>query len=117
MVALVTDTLSAGCSRQAWNEARPALRWCSRRAGEEPESLTADQKAKLARVAKANPRLPPGSLLEEGLRSVFAVKGPAGEDSPDRWLGWAQHCRIPEPEQSGMYEWTYQPWRDLEATA
>jgi transposase len=34
-------------------------------------------------------------LLEEGLRHVFAVKGEEGKHALDRWLGWAQRCRIP----------------------
>lgn len=34
-------------------------------------------------------------MLKEGLRFVFQVKGQAGKDALDRWLSWAQRCRIP----------------------
>jgi transposase len=54
-----------------------------------------DQAAKLAWVAKTSPRLHRAYLLEEGLRYVFKVKGEAGKEALDRWLGWAQRCRIP----------------------
>ena len=46
-------------------------------------------------MAKTNPRLHRGYLLKEGLRFVFQVKGQAGKEALDRWLAWAQRCRIP----------------------
>ncbi len=60
-----------------------------------PENLTAHQQAKLAWVAKTNPTLHRGYLLKEGLRFVLRVKGQAGKEALDRWLAWAQRCRIP----------------------
>jgi len=33
-------------------------------------------------------------LLKEGLRFVFQAKGQAGKEALDRWLAWAQRCRI-----------------------
>ncbi len=60
-----------------------------------PENLTANQQAKLAWIAKIDPRLHRGYLLKEGLRFVFQIKGDAGRDALDRWLTWAQRCRIP----------------------
>jgi transposase len=104
-----TDALDE-LRREAWNEARGALnqRKAGRATGDakklkgaryalwkNPENLTTHQQAKLAWVAKTNPRLHRGYLLKEGLRFVFQVKGQAGKDALDRWLGWAQRCRIP----------------------
>jgi hypothetical protein len=60
-----------------------------------PEDLTERQAAKLAWIAKTSPRLHRAYLLKEGLRFVFQVKGEAGKQALDRWLSWAQRCRIP----------------------
>src|SRR6266700_7778413 len=43
---------------------------------------------------RPDPRLHRAYLLKEGLRYVFAVKGEAGKQAPDRWLSWARRCRI-----------------------
>lgn len=109
VVAWATDALDE-LRRQAWNEARGAVnqRKAGRATGDakklkgaryalwkNPENLTANQEAKLAWVAKTNPTLHRGYLLKEGLRFVFQVKGQAGKDALDRWLSWAQRCRIP----------------------
>ena len=51
--------------------------------------------AKLAWIAKTDPRLYRAYLLKEGLRYVFAVKGDAGNEALDRWVSWARRCRIP----------------------
>ncbi len=59
-----------------------------------PENLTDNQRAKLEWVAKTDPRLHRGYLLKEALRFCFTVKGQAGKDALDRWLSWAQRCRI-----------------------
>ncbi len=59
-----------------------------------PENLTDNQRAKLEWVAKTDPRLHRGYLLKEALRFCFKVKGQAGKDALDRWLSWAQRCRI-----------------------
>jgi transposase len=108
VVAWATDALDE-LRRQAWNEARGAVaqRRAARAKGDakklkgaryalwkNPENLTAHQQAKLAWVAKTNPTLHRGYLLKEGLRFVFQVKGQAGKDALDRWLAWAQRCRI-----------------------
>ena len=60
-----------------------------------PEDLTQRQHAKLEWIAKTDPRLHRAYLLKEGLRHVFKVKGEAGKEALDRWLSWAQRCRIP----------------------
>lgn len=60
-----------------------------------PENLSVHQQAKLAWIAKTDPRLHRGYLLKEGLRFVFQVKGDAGKQALDQWLAWAQRCRIP----------------------
>lgn len=59
-----------------------------------PDTLTEKQTAKLAWIAKTDPRLYRAYLLKEGLRHVFAVKGEAGKEALDRWLSWARRCRI-----------------------
>jgi transposase len=60
----------------------------------DPYNLTDNQRAKLEWVAKTDPRLHRGYLLKEALRFCFKVKGQAGKDALDRWLSWAQRCRI-----------------------
>lgn len=60
-----------------------------------PENLSEHQAAKLAWIAKTDPRLHRAYLLKEGLRHVFAVKGDAGIEALDRWQSWAARCRIP----------------------
>jgi transposase len=60
-----------------------------------PENLSEHQADKLAWIAKTDPRLHRAYLLKEGLRHVFAVKGPAGIEALDRWQSWAARCRIP----------------------
>ena len=60
-----------------------------------PENLTEHQAARLEWIAKTSPRLYRAYLLKEGLRHVFAVKGDAGKEALDAWIGWARRCRIP----------------------
>ena len=60
-----------------------------------PENLSENQHAKLAWIAKTEPRLHRAYLLKEGLRHVFVFKGAAGIEALDRWLSWARRCRIP----------------------
>lgn len=100
--------------RQAWNKARggpnrsnssrrrsghPAKSHPLKRARyalwKNPENLTERQKEKLAWIAKTDPRLYRAYLLKEGLRHVFVLKGEAGTEALDRWIAWAQRCRIP----------------------
>lgn len=109
VVAWATEALDEE-RRHAWNTARGAVD--KRRAGratgtarqlkharyalwKNPEDLTVNQQAKLAWVARTDPRLHRAYLLKEGLRHVFAVKGTEGKQALDRWLSWAQRCRIP----------------------
>jgi transposase len=110
IVGWATDALDE-VRRQAWNDARGATH--RRRAGQatgsalalkraryalwkNPENLTDHQQAKLAWIAKTDPRLYRAYLLKEGLRHAFKVKGQEGKDALDRWLGWAARCRIPD---------------------
>lgn len=120
VVAWATDALDE-LRRQAWNDARQAARTEPKRGRgrpttdaparpehqraealkgaryalwKNPENLTVHQQAKLAWVAKTDPRLHRGYLLKEGLRFVFQIKGDAGKQALDRWLAWAQRCRI-----------------------
>lgn len=60
-----------------------------------PEDLTAHQAEQLAWIAKAHPMLHRAYLLKEGLRHVFRLGGDAGRHALDRWIAWAQRCRIP----------------------
>ena len=121
IVAWATDALDQ-VRRQAWNDARALARTEPRRrrgrppAGsaprpghdaarripharyalwKNPENLTDNQRAKLAWVAKTDPRLYRAYLLKEALRHVFKVKGDEGKEALDRWLSWAARCRIP----------------------
>jgi transposase len=59
-----------------------------------PEDLTDHQRAKLEWIAKTSPKLYRAYLLKEGLRFVFKIKGEAGTQALERWLAWAQRCRI-----------------------
>jgi len=65
------------------------------RCGRTTTTFTEHQQARLAWVAKVDPRLHCGYLLKEGLRFVFQIKGDAGKAALDRWLKWAQRCRNP----------------------
>ena len=109
IVRWATDALDE-VRRQAWNEARGAVH--QRRAGratghakalkharyalwKNPENLTTRQQAKLAWVAKADPRLHRAYLLKEGLRLVFQLGYQDAIDALEAWIGWARRCRIP----------------------
>ena len=121
MVAWATDALDE-VRRTAWNDARAVARGAGRqprgrprkdapsRRGHDharalkharyalwknPENLTDHQAAKLAWIAKCDPRLHRAYLLKEGLRTVFQLKGQAGKDALDQWIIWARRCRIP----------------------
>jgi transposase len=105
--------------RQAWNDARRAVgasrarhtaggrqiqlargdaqqlkkaRWAL---WKNPDDLTVHQQARLAWIAKTDPRLYRAYLLKEGLRHVFAVKGQAGKDALQAWISWARRSRLP----------------------
>jgi transposase len=109
VVRWATDALDE-VRRQAWNEARGAV--TQRRAGRasghakalkharyalwrNPENLTNRQQAKLAWVAKTDPRLYRAYLLKEGLRLVFQLPYDEAAEALDTWIGWARRCRIP----------------------
>ncbi|BBX98803.1 transposase for insertion sequence element IS1557 [Mycobacterium lacus] len=121
VVAWATEALDAE-RRRAWNDARTLARteakWgrgrpaknTAPRPGHErarrlkgaryalwknPEDLSERQTAKLAWIAKTDPRLYRAYLLKEGLRHVFSVKGEEGKQALDRWISWARRCRIP----------------------
>ncbi len=108
VVRWATDALDE-VRRQAWNEARGAVR--QRRAGrasghakalkharyalwKNPENLTHRQQVKLAWVAKTDPRLHRAYLLKEGLRLVFQLPAEEALDALNGWIGWARRCRI-----------------------
>ena len=121
VVAWATEALDAE-RRRAWNDARAMARTEPRRGPgrprnnsapppahervrqlkgaryalwKNPEDLTERQSAKLAWIAKTDPRLYRAYLLKEGLRHVFSVKGQEGKQALDRWISWARRCRIP----------------------
>jgi len=109
VVRWATDALDE-VRRQAWNEARGAVQ--QRRAGratghakalkharyalwKNPENLTVRQQAKLAWVAKTDPRLHRAYLLKEGLRLVFQLGYDEAVEALKYWIRWARRCRIP----------------------
>lgn len=102
VVAWATEALDS-VRRQVWNTARRAgasghareLKGARFALWKSPERLTEPQQAKLAWVATLNGPLYRAYLLKEQLREIFALKGQAGIDLLDRWLGWAARCRIP----------------------
>jgi transposase len=59
-----------------------------------PENLTTRQAAKLAWIAKAEPRLHRAYLLKEGLRLVFQLPYDEAVEALDAWIAWARRCRI-----------------------
>jgi transposase len=93
--------------RAAWNRARRqaqdaatarALKDSRFALWKNPEDLTPRQQAKLGWIAATDSRLHRAYLLKEGLRTVFAIAREqdtrAAVDALDRWLSWAQRCRI-----------------------
>jgi transposase len=94
--------------RQAWNETRQRGRRGRPAKGESkrlkdsrwalwknPDSLTVDEKARLAYIAATHPTLHRAWALKEGLRTVFRLTGDPALTALTRWLRWAQRCRIP----------------------
>jgi transposase len=100
-VKLVGDALDE-VRRDLWQQLRklPDDRWAKDFKGarwallKNPEDLTDRQATKLAWIARHNHRLYRAYLLKEQLRQVFSLAGEAGIDLLDRWLAWAQRCRI-----------------------
>jgi transposase len=60
-----------------------------------PQNLTSRQQAKLAWIAKTDPRLHRAYLLKEGLRLVFQLGYHEAAEALEAWIGWARRCRIP----------------------
>jgi transposase len=60
-----------------------------------PGRLTAGQKATLASIAKTNKPLYRAYLLKEQFRQVFQVPAHEACVLLDKWLAWAQRCRLP----------------------
>jgi transposase len=50
---------------------------------------------RLAYIAATHPRLHRAWALKEGLRVAIRASGPEGITALDRWISWAQRCRIP----------------------
>jgi transposase len=109
VVRWATDALDE-VRRDAWNQARGAV--TQRRAGrasghakalkraryalwKNPDNLTVRQQAKLAWVAKTDPRLYRAYLLKEGLRLVFQLPLEEAAEALEVWIGWARRCRTP----------------------
>ena len=57
-------------------------------------NLTERQQAKLAWIAKTDPRLHRAYLLKEGLRTIFSLDPAEAPAALDKWVGWARRCRI-----------------------
>jgi transposase len=60
-----------------------------------PENLTLRQHAKLAWIAKAEPRLHRAYLLKEALRLIFQLPYEEAVPALEDWIAWARRCRIP----------------------
>lgn len=116
VVGWATDALDV-VRRDAWNDARRAgntkvYGWAAGRRlvvstgharalknaryalWKNPENLTENQQAKLAWIAKSDPRLYRAYLLKEGLRTVFRLPPEEAAEALDRWIAWARRCRI-----------------------
>lgn len=106
VVRWATDALDT-VRRQAWNDARAgrghgrstghakALKHARYALWKNPENLTDRQHAKLAWIARTDPRLHRAYLLKEGLRVIFQLPPDQAPEALDRWIEWARRCRIP----------------------
>lgn len=61
---------------------------------EEPENFTTRQQAKLAWIAKTEPRLHSAYLLKEGLRLIFQLPPEEALDALEAWISGARRSRI-----------------------
>lgn len=61
-----------------------------------PENLTQNQQATMEMIIKSDKKLYRAYLLKEGLRAVFKYDYAGAIIELDRWLAWAQRCRIKE---------------------
>jgi transposase len=94
--------------REIWNEVRERRHRAGRRAHGEgkvlnearwslwkkPENLSDAERARLDYIAATHPRLHRAWALKEGLRVAVTSTGPGAVAALDRWIGWAQRCRI-----------------------
>jgi transposase len=102
MVAWATSALDE-VRRQLWRDAKrigaPSLvtriKGCRYALLKNPQNLTENQRASLARVAAVNKSLYRAYLLKEEFRLIFQLRGDDAIVALDGWLGWAQRCRIP----------------------
>jgi transposase len=113
VVSWATDALDV-VRREAWNNARgrrrtpaqirhkgggtgdaAAIKRSRYALWKNPENLTVRQQAKLAWIAKTDPRLHRAYLLKEGLRLVFQLDHHEAPAALETWIGWARRCRIP----------------------
>ena len=60
-----------------------------------PENLSENQQAQLEFLTQANPRLYRAYLLKEGLRLALTAGADGIEYALNKWMAWAQRCRIP----------------------
>jgi len=67
-----------------------------------PDNMTADQKIKLATIARTNHRLYRAYLIKEQLRLAVNTKGTKGIALLDDWLTWTPRCRIPQMVELGQ---------------
>jgi transposase len=94
--------------RETWNEVRQPRRRGKRPTGEgktlkdarwslwkNPENLTDQQRARLNYIAATHPRLHRAWALKEGLRVAVTGKDPGAIAALNKWITWAQRCRIP----------------------
>lgn len=61
-----------------------------------PENLSEKQEAQLDFLTKANPRLYRAYLLKENLRLILKAGAVEIAKMLEKWMAWAQRCRIPE---------------------
>jgi transposase len=94
--------------REIWNEVRDRRKLAGRKAyGEgkvhnesrwslwkKPENLNDAERARLDYIAVTHPRLHRAWALKEGLRVAVTSTGLGAIAALDRWIGWAQRCRI-----------------------
>jgi transposase len=85
---------SRGRIRQDAAGAAKALKHARFALWKNPENLTTRQQAKLAWIAKTDPRLHRAYLLKEGLRTIFSLDPAEAPAALDTWVGWARRCRI-----------------------
>jgi transposase len=108
VVAWATEALDQ-VRRDVWNTSRggkgratqesKALKKARWALWKNPENLSEAQQSKLDWIAKTHPRLHRAWALKEGLRWVFTLSRQrytrAAKIALDRWISWAQRCRIP----------------------